>query len=166
MLNADDELQRLRQSSSDAANKASIQLSAESADSAELLSRCTEVLEVVLQRPEPAWPDLSVWQRVLPAWFVQACAPERTAEEAQADLIRWRTLSPAEQKCADEESRWSLSDWLWWLEPDNRTWYWLGADLIGRHQLLIYLETDGDPSPTGAIHWLLKAAGAARVDET
>ncbi|MFD7159443.1 hypothetical protein ACFV9C_32925 [Kribbella sp. NPDC059898] len=165
-MNRDEELRRLRGNDPAEAMGAGIRLSAESADSAVLLNRCRDVMVAVLQHPAADWPDLPTWRSEMPAWFVLACAPEKTPEQEQADLIWWQSLSSDEQATADEASQWSLSDWLWWLEPENRTWYWLGAEVAGPRQLLVYVETDGDPSPTGALRWLLTAAGATQVDES
>ncbi|TCC19248.1 hypothetical protein [Kribbella sindirgiensis] len=164
-MNADEELLRLLDDNPRAAREAGVQLSVESADSALLLERCREVMVKILQHGEEDWPDLPVWQRELPAWFVLACGPERTQEEADAKLIWWRGLSPGEQMVASEVSRWALSDWLWWLEPENRTWYWLGADVVGAQHLLVHVEIDGAPAPIGALRWLLKAAGATEIEE-
>jgi hypothetical protein len=119
----------------------------------------------ILELGANRWPELAKWQKELPAWFVLACAPEKTPEEEQVALTHWRSLSPAEQAIADESEPWSLSDWLWWLEPENRTWYWLGADAVDSRRLVVYVGTDGAPSATGALYWLLKAAGASQVDE-
>jgi hypothetical protein len=141
-------------------------VTAESTDGTILLARCREVMMTILQHGAGDWPDLKGWQAELPEWFVLACAPEKTAAEEQAELMWWRSLSPDEQAAADESARWSLSDWLWWLEPENRTWYWLGSEIVDPQHLVVYVDTDGAPSPTGALHWLLTAAGAINIEET
>jgi hypothetical protein len=165
-LNPDVERRHLAEPGHPAAStNAGLELSVRSSNNEVLLARCQEVLLVVLQHDEENWPPLTMWQRELPKWFVDACGPERTVEEAREWLSWWRTLPPDEQAAATDAKRWALSDWLWWLEPGQRTWYWLGARLIGSHDLRIFLQTDGSPAPTGALHWLLKAAGASAIEE-
>jgi hypothetical protein len=139
---------------------------ARSTDSELLLGRCREVLLVVLGYGESGWPPLATWHLVLPSWFVQACGPEQTAEEAARWLAWWKSLPPDEQAAVADEQPWALSDWLHWFEPDQRFWYWLGADASDPRLLRIWLDTPGSPAPTGSLEWLLKAAGAAEVETT
>jgi hypothetical protein len=144
---------------------AAIELSVGSADSGLLLQRCREVMEVVLRHDEQQdWPTLAGWRRELPEWFVVACGPEQSGEEAQRWLVWWKSLPPAEQGEVEDRQPWALSDWLEWLQPSERTWYWLGAEKDGPHRLRVWLDVDGSPAPIGALEWLLKAAGATEIE--
>jgi hypothetical protein len=153
----------LAQDSADAAREAAIEVSAHSLDSSLLLQRCREVMTVVLGHDQSNWPSLAGWRAELPTWFVDACGPEQSAEEAQRWLAWWRSLPPEEQDAVEEQQPWALSDWLEWLQPAERTWYWLGAEESDPHRLLIWLDAPGSPAPTGALEWLLKAAGATDI---
>lgn len=165
-MNPDLERRHLAESEHPAAStKAGLELSVRSSNSEVLLDRCRAVLLVVLQHDETNWPTLTAWQHELPRWFVDACGPEKTPEEAREWLSWWRALPLDEQVAATEAKRWALSDWLWWLEPGQRTWYWLGAKVASSHDLRIFLEMDGSPAPAGALYWLLKAAGASAIEE-
>lgn len=141
-----------------------MELSVYSADSAEVLRRCREVLEVVLRYREEEWPPLQGWQQELPRWFVLACAPEQSEEEAQEWLAWWKSLPADEQDEVEGRQLWALSDWLVWLQPAGRTSYWLGAEQVGPSRLTVWLDADGSPAPVGALEWLLKAAGATEIE--
>jgi hypothetical protein len=133
------------------------------ADSAVLvLSRAREVLEVVLAGAAAAWLPVEEWRERLPAWFVAACAPELSAQDAENWLLRWRQLSPEQRAAEERDQPWSLVDWLHWLEPDNRTWFWWDAAATD-DALHVVVEVPGAPAPLGALEWLLRASGAGEV---
>lgn len=167
MLTPSDELRLLlSDDSAGVAGRSAIELSAYSADSADLLNRCRQVLEVVLRHGEKDWPTLPGWQQELPEWFVLACGPELSEEEEDKEwLAWWKSLPPDQQNEIEDRQPWALSEWLEWLRPSERTWYWLGAELLSRTQLTIWLDTPGSPAPIGALEWLLKASGATEVVE-
>lgn len=160
-----DERRRLAEGDARVAMEAGIEILAEAGDSALVLERSREVMRGVLRYGAFDWPELGVWRRELPLWFVEACAPEKTPAEEAAELARWRGLTPEEQTAEDETSPWTVSDWLWWLEPENRTWRWLGAEVADSRHLKIFVDADGAPSPVGALRRLLRAAGADEVEE-
>jgi hypothetical protein len=147
------------------AGRAAIELSAYSEDSADLLNRCRQVMEVVLRHGDKDWPSLPEWRRELPEWFVLACAPEQSEQENQEWLTWWKSLPPDQQNEIEDRQPWALSEWLEWLRPSERTWYWLGAELPSPAQLTIWLDTPGSPAPVGALEWLLKASGATEIVE-
>jgi hypothetical protein len=99
-----------------------VQVSVDVADSAFVVERCREVLSVVLRFGEEDWPSLERWAVELPGWFVGACAPKPTPEEAERRMAWWRSLSFEEQRDV-YEGPWELSEWLEWLRPSRRTWY-------------------------------------------
>src|SRR5690348_12078427 len=55
------------------------------ANAREILERARAVLLVVLEHSEPEWPTVEEWGSLLPSWFVAACGPEMSREEAD----RW-----------------------------------------------------------------------------
>lgn len=126
-----------------------------------VLRRCREVLAVVIDHQAGVWPDVAGWQELLPSWFVEAC-PEESSEEADRWLEWWRSL-PRDQQFEAERSRaWTLADWLYWLEPAERQWFWWDAKVEG-DALHVIVELSGWPAPLGALEWLLRAAGASTV---
>ena len=54
-------------------------------------------------------------------------------------------------------------DWLHWLEPDNRTWFWWDAAVTQDDALRVMVEVPGASAPLGALEWLFKASGAGEV---
>lgn len=123
------------------------------------LERLREVLVPIEAAREP-WPVLVEWERLLPRWFVTACSVPMTQEEAQLWVERWRTLPPEQQAEASASKRWSLPDWLYWMEPGHLLWKWVGAEVRTSHELGVWLEVDGWPIALGAFEWLARAAGA------
>ena len=114
----------------------------EAPDPAVVIARAADVLRVVLERSDPTWPSLDEWRRVLPTWFVAGFAPETTGQGQDA---------------------WTLEAWLSWLEPDERSWFWWGAEHRGG-RVEVLVDVDSWPYPDGALHWLLHVAGASAVD--
>ncbi|MFI5706257.1 hypothetical protein [Kribbella sp. NPDC051620] len=120
---------------------------------------------MVLRYGERDWPSVSEWQRELPQWFVLASGPEHSEQEDQEWLVWWKSLPPDQQNEVEDRQPWALSEWLEWLRPSERTWYWLGAEQSSTTQLKVWLDTPGSPAPVGALEWLLKVAGAVEVVE-
>lgn len=140
-----------------------VSVTARSEDPDAVLARCREVLLAVLQHADQEWPQTEQWVSLLPEWFVAACAPEQSAEEAAQWLARWRALDPAEQARIESEQPWTLSDWLYWLSPSERQWYWWDAATTSDGMLRATVAVDGSPTALGALDWLLRAAGASEV---
>lgn len=126
------------------------------------LARAKSVLAAILEAPE-RWPSTEEWASRLPAWFVSACAAEQTEAEKQAWLRWWRGLDPAARAEAEKARRWSLDDWLFYLEADERQWFWWSAAANDEHRGIVKVEVLGWPTPVGALEWLLRAAGAETV---
>ena len=129
-----------------------------------VLDRSRQVLRQVLANSTTSWPTLEEWRQILPEWFVDACAPEQSVEENERWLQWWRSLPPGEKAQAANERRWTLPDWLFWMEPSERQWFWWDARVDGS-TLRVIVEVPGSPSPIGALKWLLRTSGALRVDE-
>lgn len=132
-------------------------------DARSVLARVREVLHAVLDQSGSGWPDVADWRHLLPEWFVVASAPEHTHRDNEDWLTWWRQLSPDERVKVEQDQPWSLTDWLHWMQPDNRTWFWWDADVEDEHTMKVYVEVIGWPAPLGALEWLLKAAGASEV---
>lgn len=130
----------------------------------QVLSKAKAVLTKVDQVAIEGWPANSAWREVLPDWFIARSAPEQTREQAEASLKRWQALSPDEQVRVEREKAWSLLDWLYWFQPENRTWFWWDAAEQDANKIVIAVEVDGWPFPWAALAWLFRAAGATRVD--
>jgi hypothetical protein len=124
----------------------------------EVEKKLREVLDAI-EAAGGTWPTVTEWERRLPSWFTKACPPPLSQEEAEGWLERWRALPPDEKEAA-AKNRWSLVDWLHWVQPENSVWRWVRAEVRGPHDLSVWLEVEGWPAPLGAFEWLARAAGA------
>ncbi|MGW4383552.1 hypothetical protein [Kitasatospora sp. NPDC004531] len=136
-------------------------------DPARVVSRARAVLTGVVEQLGD-WPAFESWPQLLPAWFVQRCAPERTAEhggpfDAEAWLRQWRAMTP-EQRAAVADGPWTLSGWLYYFDPteegmgEDRSWWWWhgGVDESGGW---VQVATTGRPFGSGSLSWLIEASG-------
>lgn len=102
---------------------------------------------------------------VLPRWFVDMCGEELSSEERIAWLEKWRKLSDAERTLAEDQRRWSVNDWLYWFEDEQRAWFWRRAQVLNENEYTVDIEVIDWPFPSGALRWLLVASGAKHVTE-
>ncbi len=126
------------------------------------LHKLREVLDRV-ERPGEVWPSVEQWEELLPTWFVEACATPMSNEEADAWLLRWRQMPESERLQAEDAKPWSLSDWLYWMEPSQSVWRWARATQRGPVELEVVLSVEGMPVALGAFRWLAQTAGAEGV---
>ncbi|MFP4299056.1 MAG: hypothetical protein ACLFT0_14625 [Spirulinaceae cyanobacterium] len=132
----------------------------------QVLQNCREVLALVLQQYEGTWPSEEEWFKILPQWFIQQCAAEKTLEEDEQYTARWRTLSREEQIQELEQERWSVMEWVSWFDLDEpRYWFWWDAVIENSNSFWVTLEAIDIPFPYGSFEWLLKASGAIQVAE-
>ena len=124
----------------------------------EVLNGVREVLLDVLPRTPDSGLSLDRWRELLPSWFVQEFAKEPTVEELKA----WATV-PVEER-AKLKSNWPLSSWIYWFdEEDERIWRWQGAKVVNDYEFWVALDLEEDPSPIGALEWLLEASGVQHL---
>lgn len=110
-------------------------------------------------------PSDDDWRGILPDWFLERCAPEPSYWETEARNARLRMLSPEEQAYVAATEPWPLLNWLYWLDPEERAWFWWDSVVVDERHAMVSLEVPGWPFPWGAFSWLLRAAGADKVRE-
>jgi hypothetical protein len=137
---------------------------ATSIDALDFLERCTEALVAIDTAPEEAWPSFNEWTIRLPSWLVEKFAPEPTVDEQNERLANWRKLSPEARGAVAAEQQWSLANWIAWFVPEEREWFWWDGTADGTGRATIRVETFGYPAPLGSLDWLLRSAGATRID--
>lgn len=130
----------------------------------DVLRRAKEVLATVVRHSLDAWPSKDEWRTLLPTWFLGACGPERTLQETELWLERWRKLPREKQRQAEAAMPWTLENWLHWFQPSNRDWYWWDALVDGHDRIQVAVEVDGWPFPWGALAWLFRASGAETIE--
>jgi hypothetical protein len=129
-----------------------------------VIDRCREVLIAVLTAPHDPWPSDDSWASLLPRWFVEVCPPEGSAEDEQRWLAWWRTLPWPEQYAVSEAAPWSLPTWIYWLQPDERQWFWVDAHIVDETHFSVAVEVSEWPAPLGALKWLIRAADSDHVE--
>jgi hypothetical protein len=164
---AQDELRRLLvdgQGAGAASNMPLVRFALRCDEPHRVIDNAISVMAVVDQAAMGDWPDDAKLAELLPPWFVQSCAPELSQDEAERWLAWWQSLSPAKQARVELEQRWSLSQWLYWMSPEQRVWYWWSAVVVGNHRGVVTIQVDEWPFPWGALRWLLVASGATAVE--
>lgn len=128
-----------------------------------VLQKSKEILEVILRESTERWLTENEWLAVLPSWFIEEFSPEKSDEENEEWLKRWRTLPLDEQDRAVREDKWTLQNWLYWLHPEQREWFWWDGLVINTNLLRIAVEVSAHPFSWQALTWLFKASGARDI---
>ncbi|HVB77654.1 MAG TPA: hypothetical protein VNI34_07650 [Candidatus Nitrosotalea sp.] len=138
MMEPGEELERVRSASLAARPLTTDLLSQAAADPALALASAREVMLIVLQNSDPAWPALDRWRELLPPWFVGLCSDDAQTRDCVIDV-------------------WSLRAWIYWFRPDLRRWRWWGAEAApGEIRLAVLPQSQ--TYLKGAAQWLLKAS--------
>lgn len=140
-----------------------IRLTLQAHDPEGVLERVRDVLDSVITLDRATFDEDAPGS--VPHWFVEACTPEPTPEEQQAWLAWWRTLDHPAKAAAERERGWTLQNWLSWMEPGERTWWWWDGHVTGPSTAAVSVVVEGWPTALGALHWLLTASGAREITE-
>jgi hypothetical protein len=112
-----------------------------------------------------SWPTDEQWVLKLPEWFSSACTVPMTQQQAEQWLAWWKNLPIDEQAKAESEKGWSLDNWLYWMQPENRQWFWWDAKILDDcDQAIVIVQVKSWPFPWGSLQWLFKAAGASALE--
>lgn len=131
----------------------------------EVMTRAKAVLKIIDEAALAGWPTNTKVLPSLPEWFTSACSPSMSPEQANQWLVWWKGLSPTEQTRAEIEKDWSLDNWLYWMEPSNRQWFWWDANVLHDYDhIVVAIEVEAWPFPWGALRWLFRVAGASAVE--
>jgi hypothetical protein len=131
---------------------------------AEILQRARQVVTVIDQASLDGWPAAKELVPQLPDWFTAACSEPMSQEQAEEWLAWWKRLPAAKQAEAANAKGWSVDNWLYWMEPVNRQWFWWDAQLNAAGEAAnVVLDVDDWPAPWGALKWLFRTAGASVV---
>jgi hypothetical protein len=133
-------------------------------NASEVLAKSKEIMKIIIENSLKDWPSDEDWAKKLPQWFISECAPEMSQEEANSWIKWWHSLSREQQDEVEKNKKWSLLDWLYWLEPSRRAWFWWDAQTKGNKELLIAVEVTSWPFAWGALGWLFRACGAKHIE--
>jgi len=134
------------------------------ANGEEVLAKVKSLLICVDEASLNGWLPDEVWLKKLPLWFTQACAVSLTKDQADARLAQWRRLTPEQQAKAERDQQWSLDNWLWWMTPNQRMWFWWDVNVLSPSKIAVAVEATEWPFGWGALRWLFKAAGADSLE--
>lgn len=117
-----------------------------------------------------SWPTISEWIDILPRKFTESFSPELSPTEEKA-YIAWLSTLSYEQKMeqARKKEKWRLSDWLIWMEPTERLWFWWGATELGKRTkqdyFLITVNLLDELYLTGALEMFFECCGAISIEK-
>jgi len=115
-----------------------------------------------IREPLPAYDE---WVAILPDWFVAACGPEVSKEEANEWLRRWEAADADERLEIRTTGSWRVTGWVYWFRPENRSWYWRAGLVENPNQYRVTIDLLSWPFAWDALHWLLEVSGAQKVCE-
>jgi hypothetical protein len=126
-------------------------------------ARMREVLDAV-EGNFSTWPTEQEWHHLLPAWFVDACEPEKAAPESE--LANHKRVEMTQTEIVEATLKaWSLRSWLYWMEPSESAWRWVNAVVISSTTLEVEVAVEDWPAPFEAFRWLARVAGATAIDD-
>ncbi len=167
-----EELRRLNGGPAGASARASIVLAVTPASGGTcqvLDERIREVLRAVVKlRLDGVWTgEESGGKSSLPEWFVRGCRPEMSELEMAAWLDGWRRADPHRRSVMEREKGWTVGAWLHWFAPgpDERQWSFGWSRCRSDGVLEVGLDAEDNGVATGALEWLLRAAGGASISE-
>lgn len=160
-----DELDRLRAgpSGQESPQGFVVRFEAEHDEPTAALERMRELL--VRTVPSMANGNRQAAVAAVPEWFRDECRPEWTPEELQEEMRRRRSVSPEDRAVAERTARWSLRNWLAWLDPELRSWWWWDGRVESDGRLVVEILVEGHPFASGALLWMLRAVGCAEITE-
>ena len=115
------------------------------------------------------WPDLDEWLKLLPVEFTRNFASEPTHDEVKKYTKWWSSLSYKKKlEQARKKQKWSLGNWLAWMEPSERLWFWWGAAELDEKNKQDYfflsLSLVDELYVTGALEVLFEYCGAISIE--
>ena len=123
-----------------------------------------EVMTVVLRLSARDWEELDVIVAKLPMEFVQRFAPLSNSESDDKWLRLWRAANASEKKLMEDTRGWQIEEWLHWMKPDERAWFWWDAVVLNQSRGKVAVAVQSWPFPWGSIKHLLLASGATIVE--
>ncbi|MBD2812281.1 hypothetical protein ID853_15670 [Xenorhabdus sp. Vera] len=107
----------------------------------DILDKVKKTLLLIHENSFPTWPSVDEWSSILPKEFVGSFSD------------------------ADDSDDWTLNDWLYWLEPENRTWFLWDAKEMDSKCLKISIVVYEHPFPWEALEVLFMKMGTDELEE-
>jgi hypothetical protein len=133
-------------------------------DAMDVLKTAKSVMDTISCQCASGWNEDTKWEDLLPKCFVKSCAGEMDTAEAEVWFRHWQALSEVEREAEEQTRKWSLSNWLYWFTPSERSWQWWDAQIIDENIIAFAVAVESWPFPWGAISWLFRGSGAISVE--
>lgn len=136
----------------------------------EIIAQAKNILTLINSYYGKGWPSIDEWQHLLPTEFIKQFRTERTAQEIEYLKAEYqKRLADSSYKIATQD-QWTLSDWLYWFEDENREWFWWGAypsedQPQSNQNFIVVVKILGWPFPWAALKKLFEACGATNLEE-
>jgi hypothetical protein len=111
---------------------------------AKVISLLKIVDETALLFLSTSWPTVEQWAFKLPRWFTSVCTAPMTQQQAERWLAWWKGLPRDEQAKVEIERNWSLDNWFYWMQPENRQWFWWDAKILDDYDHIIVVDLAPD----------------------
>lgn len=103
--------------------------------------------------------DLGSWRRLLPRWFVEACAVEVTPEDGRKEVERFLAMPQDQKSQYNRTLRWRLSSWVAQSLRAHREWTKIvGVEERADGRGVLLVESDEPNDSFGSIRWAIRAA--------
>lgn len=127
-------------------------------NASEVLQKTKEVVKRIIDCELSFEDSVDDWKSILPNWFVEACSPEITKEEAEKLLETSRGFEAL-------ANRWTVSGFIYWFRPEEKSWHWWEGKIKDSNTLIVQILVSEFPFAWGSLGFLLRAAGADDVEE-
>ncbi|MFU2077003.1 hypothetical protein [Avibacterium endocarditidis] len=133
-------------------------------NAAEVLGLAKNVLLAINEQyTAKTWPSNQKWHEILPKNFLK----NFKKEEGKSAKKWWSNFFHKIVSKKSEDNRWTFENWIFLMEPIDRSWFWWGATVIdeedGNNYLFFTTRVLDDPFSSGTLKWLFIGAGAVEI---
>ena len=147
-------------------NFGSVKLSviSNSLHSLDVLTKVKFIMTIIADKSIKGWPEIEEWKKLLPEWFNDSLRSPYTKVEMEAELSKWRRLSPNDRLEYEKRVKWDMVNWIQTMSPQSRAWLWMDGIIKNDSSLEIYILIKEYPFPWDNLRFLLQASGAIEVE--
>ena len=99
------------------------------------------------------WDDVEAWKKILPIKFINGFKKVKS----RFDIFGFF--------CRKREDDWTFDNWIFLMDPIDRSWFWWGATILDEDHFLFATKVLDDPFLSGTLRWLFIGCGAIEVIE-
>lgn len=164
-----DELQRIHsgpQPQEEPGSTGLMTIEAKTSDPELVLERCRSALLTVAEGMKASWP-IDRWEAELPEWLTDrfVTADEKDALSPEATAAFKAAKGPEARLAALDVLPWTIANWLYWFEAEQREWWWWDSEATAADRLTIRVVISDVVVAWDALRLLIRTAGAETVDD-